>query len=175
MTVVVEELDAPAARQALPELIALLEDAVGAGASVGFLLPLADGELEHYWSAVLAALQGGGKALLVARREGRVVGSVQVAYEPRANGSHRAEIQKLLVLRAARRQGVGEALMLAAETAARARGRTLLVLDTREGDDGERLYGRLGYQSAGVIPRYARSVEGRLEGSRFMYKLLDDA
>lgn len=170
----IEELDGAAAREALPELVAMLEDAVGGGASVGFLLPLADGELEAYWSGVIAAVRGGAKALLVARRGGRIVGSVQVAYEPRANGSHRAEIQKLLVLRAARRQGLGEALMRAAESAARARGRTLLVLDTREGDDGERLYERLGFQSAGVIPRYARSVEGHLEGSRFMYKILDD-
>jgi acetyltransferase len=173
MSVTIEHLDATAAREALPELIAVLDDAVQGGASVGFLLPLAENELEHYWSNVFASVQDGEKALLVARLDGRIAGTVQVALEPRANGSHRAEIQKLLVHRQARRQGIGLALMRAAESAARAASRSLLVLDTREGDDAERLYRGLGFQLAGVIPHYARSTDGRLEGSAFMYKLLD--
>ncbi len=172
MSVTVEQLDAPAARAALPALIALLDDAVRGGASVGFVLPLADGELERYWAGALASVASGARALLVARAGGQIVGAVQVALEPRANGAHRAEIQKLLVLRSARRQGLGAALMRAAEAAARAAGRTLIVLDTRAGDDGERLYLRLGYRLAGVIPRYARSTDGRLEGATFMYKEL---
>lgn len=172
MAITIEQLDAPAARAALPELAALLEEAVRGGASVGFVLPLADGELETYWSGVVASVASGQKVLLVARKEDRLAGTVQVAFEPRANGSHRAEIQKLLVHRWARRQGIGAALMGAAEEAARAANRTLLVLDTRVGDDAERLYRRLGYQLAGVIPYYARSIDGRLEGSAFMYKLL---
>lgn len=173
MTPTIERLDGPAAREALPELIALLDDAVQGGASIGFVLPLADGELERYWSGVAASVQAGQKVLLVARLDGRVAGSVQLAPEPRANGAHRAEIQKLLVGRWARRQGVGAALMLAAEATARAAGRSLLVLDTREGDDAERLYRRLRYRLAGVIPHYARSPHGdRLDGSAFMYKEL---
>jgi ribosomal protein S18 acetylase RimI-like enzyme len=172
MSISIERMDAVAARAALPELIAVLDDAVQGGASVGFLLPLADGELERYWGGVLGGVRAGEKVLLVARQGGRIAGTVQLALEPRANGSHRGEIQKLLVSRWARRQGVGMALMQAAEQAARAAARSLLVLDTREGDDGERLYRRLGYQLAGVIPRYARSTEGVLEGAAFMYKEL---
>ena len=174
MTVTIEQLDAAAARAALPELIAVLNDAVEGGASVGFLLPLADGELERYWEGVLVSVLGGDKILLVARQSAWIGGTVQVALESRANGSHRAEIQKLLVHRSARRQGIGVALMRAAEEAARAAGRSLLVLDTA-GDDAERLYRRLGYQLAGVIPRYARSTNGPLEGSSFMYKDLPEA
>jgi GNAT superfamily N-acetyltransferase len=49
------------------------------------------------------------------------------------NASHRAEVQKLLVLRSWRRQGIGLALMTAIEQAARQTGRSLLVLDTRLG------------------------------------------
>lgn len=168
----IERLDGRAARAALPELVALLEDAVQGGASIGFLMPLADGELERYWDGVAAGVEAGTKVLLVARQGGRIVGSVQVAPEPRANGSHRAEIQKLIVHRAVRRQGIARDLMLAAEAAARAAARLLLVLDTRTGDHAERLYRRLGYQLAGVIPHYARSTEGVLEGSAFMYKEL---
>lgn len=169
----IEHLDAAAARAALPELVALLEDAVTGGASVGFVLPLAEGELERYWQGVIASVEAGAKLLLVARTGGRLAGSVQLAPESRANGAHRAEVQKLLVWRWARRQGVGAALMGAVEAAARAAGRSLIVLDTREGDDAQRLYARLGYRLAGVIPGYARSPDGRaLEGSAFMYKQL---
>jgi ribosomal protein S18 acetylase RimI-like enzyme len=66
-----------------------------------------------------------------------------------------------------------KALLRAAEEAVRSAGRSLIVLDTRTGDDAERLYRRLGYRLAGVIPDYARSPDGqRLEGSAFMYKFL---
>jgi GNAT superfamily N-acetyltransferase len=172
----IERLDGPAARAALPELAALLDDCVRGGASIGFVLPLADGELERYWEGVIAGVEAGHRLLFAARLGGRIVGAVQLAPEPRANGAHRAEIQKLLVHREARRQGLGAALMVAAEAAARAAGRTLLVLDTRVGDDGERVYRRLGYRLAGVIPSYARSPDGAsLDGSAFMYKLLGAA
>lgn len=62
--------------------------------------------------------------------------------------------------------------MLAVEAEALKGGRTTLVLDTREGDPSERLYQSLGWQRAGVIPRYARSANGALDGSAFYYKLL---
>jgi ribosomal protein S18 acetylase RimI-like enzyme len=172
MTPIIEQLDATAARRALPELIAVLDNAIHAGASVGFLLPLAEDELEQYWQGVITGVQAGDKILLGARQAAALDGTVQLALEPRANGSHRAEIQKLLVHHRAQRRGIGAALMQAAEEVARTANRSLLVLDTRVGDDAERLYRRLGYQLAGVIPRYARNSAGGLDGSAFMYKEL---
>jgi ribosomal protein S18 acetylase RimI-like enzyme len=170
----IEQLDAHAAREALPELIGVLEDAVMGGASIGFLLPLSEGELGAYWESVIASVAGGNKVLLVARESGGgIVGTVQLALEPRANGAHRAEVQKLLVHRRARRQGLGRQLMLAVEQAARVAERSLLVLDTRTDDDAERLYARLGYTRLGVIPRYALNSEGGIDGSTFMYKELE--
>ena len=73
----------------------------------------------------------------------------------------------------ARGQGTGRRLMEAIEAAARAAGRTLLVLDTRQGDVAERLYARHGYIHAGVIPNYARSAEGTLDATVFFYRLLE--
>jgi hypothetical protein len=52
------------------------------------------------------------------------------------------------------------ALMTAAEEAARARGRTLLVLDTALAGDAERLYTRAGWNRVGVIPGYALFPDG---------------
>jgi GNAT superfamily N-acetyltransferase len=64
------------------------------------------------------------------------------------------------VHRSARGRGIGAALMTAAENAARARGRTLLVLDTALGGDAERLYARAGWTRVGVIPGYALFPDG---------------
>ena len=87
-------------------------------------------------------------------------------------GDARAEVSKVLVHSAHRRQGVGRALMLAIEAEAARAGRTTLVLDTRLDDAGEALYTSLGYQRAGVIPNYARSADGTLHATVVMYKLL---
>lgn len=156
----------------LPDLVALLGDAVAGGASVGFLPPLPDAEACAYWQGVCADLEGEKRILLVAWHEGRVVGSVQLELAGRANGAHRAEVQKLMVHRSARRQGLGRALMDALEGHARRIERTLLVLDTREGDPAESLYNGCGYVRVGVIPRYARSASGTLDGTVYFYKHL---
>lgn len=171
MQIHIEELAGASLAAALPELAGLLEACVSSGASIGFVLPLAPRELELYWAGVQAAVDGGAKRLLAACADNRLAGSVQLALEQRANGSHRAEVQKLLVAPWARRQGIGESLMREAEALAQAAGRTLLVLDTRVNDDAQRLYTRMGYGLAGVIPHYARSPDGAtLDGSAFMYK-----
>jgi ribosomal protein S18 acetylase RimI-like enzyme len=105
---------------------------------------------------------------------GAVVGTVQVLLAAPENQPHRGEIAKLQVLRRARRRGVAEALMRAAEAAALEVGKTLLVLDTAS-DDAERLYHRLGWQRVGVIPRYALWPEGGFAATTIFYKDLDAA
>jgi ribosomal protein S18 acetylase RimI-like enzyme len=156
-----------------PALIALLQDAVASGASVGFLPPLAADEAAAYWQGVAAALRDGSRVLLVARRPGQEIsGTVQLDLAMRANGLHRAEVSKLMVHRAARRQGIARALMLELEAIARRLGRTTLILDTRQGDPSELLYRALGYEYAGAIPQYARSADGSLDGTAFYYRLL---
>src|SRR5262245_19566362 len=125
-------------------LIELLQDAVESGASIGFLPPLGPAEAETYWDQVERDLNAGACVLLIARRGDRVVGTVQLALAQKANGTHRAEVQRLLVHREARRQGFGRALMLEIEAEAASLGRTLLVLDTRQGDPSEALYRSLG-------------------------------
>ncbi|HEX8956051.1 MAG TPA: GNAT family N-acetyltransferase, partial [Burkholderiaceae bacterium] len=87
-------------------------------------------------------------------------------------GSHRAEVSKMLVHSSMRRRGCGRALMLAIEACAREEGKTLLVLDTRSGDAGERLYGTLGFQLAGRLPGFARASDGGYDATSYMYKHL---
>lgn len=159
------------------ELAALVRDAVEGGASIGFTLPLDEGEVADLWRGVAAQLAAGTKAAFVALdADDRVVGSAQLALEARSNGRHRAEVQKVLVLRAARGRGVGAALMAAVEAAARARGRTLLFLDTSVGAAGaEAFYERLGYVRGGGIPDYAANPDGTLAANAIYFKRLAPA
>jgi GNAT superfamily N-acetyltransferase len=156
----------------LPELVALLQDTVASGASVGFLPPLSEEEARQYWQAAFQGVVDGSRVLLVAYDADTIVGSVQLELAMRPNGLHRAEVQKLFVLQSQRRRGIGQALMHAIEQAARERSRSLLVLDTRQGDNAERLYRRLGYHEVGVIPAYALSATGTLDGTVIFYKEL---
>jgi GNAT superfamily N-acetyltransferase len=174
MTWGIEALDREAARRYEPALIALLQDSVDGGASVGFLPPLTLTEAKAYWRTVADAVGAGTRVLLVARDGTDVVGTAQLDLATRPNARHRAEVMKVMVHRTARRGGIGRALMLTLEVEARRLGRTTLVLDTRQGDHSERLYLSVGWRFAGVIPRYARSAGGQLDPSAFYYRLLDD-
>lgn len=175
----VEELGAAAAERELPALARVLAACVAGGASVNFVLPFSAADAEAWWrGAALPAVARGTRRLLVARTApgGEPVGTAQLDIGTPPNQRHRADVTKVLVAPEARRRGVGRALMVALERLAREEGRGLLVLDTVEGSDAERLYRALGYARAGVVPRFARSPDGsRLEGTVFMYKELSGA
>lgn len=153
-------------------LVHLLQDTVDSGASVGFLPPLATNVARAYWTTVIEEVAQDTRVLLIARHQAQVVGAAQLALASQPNALHRAEVQKLMVYTQARRQGIGQALTVAIEAAARSAGRTLLVLDTRRGDVSEALYVKQGYVRAGVIPQYARSATGALDDTVFYYKPL---
>ncbi len=168
----VEVLSTEQGRTVLPELDTLLIDTVTRGASIGFLPPLSEDESSAYWNSVLDKVAQQTVVLLVARHEGTVVGTVQLELATKANARHRAEVQKLMVLQSQRGQDIGKLLMGAIEGIAQEHKRTLLVLDTRQGDTAEQLYRKLGYIEAGVIPSYARNAEGSLDATVLFYKLL---
>jgi len=111
------------------------------------------------------------RALIVAEDVRGLCGTVQLVLDQPENQPHRAELSKMLVHRRARRQGLGAALMRAAEAAARDCGKTLLVLDTAN-DEAERLYERLGWTRVGVIPDYALLPHGGLCGTTVYYRNL---
>ncbi len=170
--VVIERLRGDGFALAVGELIEILRDAVDGGASIGFLPPLAAAEAGDYFAGVAADEAAGRKAVWGARVDGRLVAMVQLAFEQRPNGRHRAEVQKLVVHSAYRQRGIGRQLMEALEAAARARGLRLLFLDTRQGDPAERLYRSMGYAVGGTIPGYVINGDGVLEATVYYYKLL---
>jgi len=150
----------------------VLIDCVEGGASVSFMLPISRGKAEAFWRRVADGVARGERALIVAESEGRIVGTVHLVLDLPENQPHRADVSKMLVHRRARRVGVGAALLRAAEDAARERGRTLLVLDTVTGADGERLYARMGWTRVGEIPGFALFPEGGLCSTTVFYRSL---
>jgi len=173
MSAPVASLPTPPTPTDLAALHALLRDAVEGGASVGYLVPLPDSEVAAFWNGILAEVAAGTRLLLVTRDDtGRIVGSVQLELAQKPNSRHRCELQKLLVLRTHRGRRLGSALLTAAETAARAHARTLLVLDTSTTGNAVNLYEHHAYTRAGVIPRYATDPDGPLIDTAIYYKHL---
>lgn len=171
-TMTIEQLDGDGALAAVPALAEILRDSVANGASVGFMDWNTPADFESFWRGIAAEVAAGRILLFVARDGSGIVGTAQLHPVGKPNQPHRAEIAKVLVHPRARRRGIGEALMRAAEAAALALGRDLLVLDTDEAGAARRLYNRLGWTEVGTIPRYALMPDGRDCGSTFFYKQL---
>jgi GNAT superfamily N-acetyltransferase len=161
---VVQELTEDQIDQLVDVLIGVVEQ----GASVGYLPPLGREDAARYWRGVVKPEV----VLLVAERDGKVVGTAQLEMAMRANGRHRAEVNKVLVHPDCQRQGIGRMLMGEIEAAARREGRSLLYLDTRGGDTSNDVYRSLGWTEAGRIPKWARSASGTLDGTVFYFKEL---
>jgi GNAT superfamily N-acetyltransferase len=173
MPVTIRALGADEAAAAVPALADLLIDCVEGGASVSFMLPLARDKALAFWRGVADGVRRGERVLLVAEDgDGQPVGTVQLITAQPDNQPHRADVAKMLVHRRVRRHGIAQQLMTAIDGAARASGKTVLVLDTVTGGDAERLYERAGWQKAGVVPKYALMPDGQFCATTFFYKHL---
>lgn len=157
----------------VPALADVLIDCVEGGASVSFMLPISRDTALNFWRRVAEGVARDERILLVAEdAAGRIVGTVQIVTAQPENQPHRADVAKMLVSRAARRQGIAQRLLGAADEAARAAGKTVLVLDTVTGGDAGRLYERAGWQRVGEVPNYALMPHGGFCGTTFYYKQL---
>jgi GNAT superfamily N-acetyltransferase len=150
----------------------VLIDCVEGGASVSFMLPISRAKAEAFWRGVSSSVARGERVVLAAEdAAGTIVGTAQVILAQPENQPHRGDLAKMLVHRRARRRGIGEALLVAAERSALDAGKTLLVLDTAS-DDAERLYARQGWQRCGVIPDYALWPDGTSCPTTIFFKFL---
>jgi GNAT superfamily N-acetyltransferase len=151
-------------------LAGVLLDCVDGGASVGFMPPFTLADARAVFETAAADVDAGRRLLLGAFLAGELVGTVQVVVALPANQPHRGEITKLLTHRSARNLGIAQQLMERAEAEARSEGKTLLVLDTCAGSVAERLYLRLGWTRAGVIPEWALYPDGSICDTVFLWK-----
>ncbi|MDX9672554.1 MULTISPECIES: GNAT family N-acetyltransferase [unclassified Pseudomonas] len=156
-------------------LIDLLLDAVGYGASVGFMADLDAAQARAYFDDVQQQVNKGSVLLWVVVKDEEVQASVQLGLCQKANGLNRAEVQKLLVREQARRRGLGQQLMNALELEAAKHKRGMLYLDTEAGSPAEDFYKALGYTRAGEIPDYACDPHGTYRATALYYKILQGA
>lgn len=150
------------------QLSNLLVRVVKNGGSVGFLPPLQTEVADEYWKNVLNP----DVCLWIATLDNEVVGTVQLHFCTNQNGRHRANIAKLMAHPDYRQMGVARSLMQIAEKKALAEEKTLLVLNTREGDPSNHLYRSLGYVEVGEIPGYLESANREFHATVFYYKTL---
>ena len=165
--ITIERVGADVRSDDLDGLVDLLFDAIEDNAGVSFMPGLTRTDAEVWWRSVLAPRRA---IVLIARDAGGVVGTVQVQPSWAPNQPHRGDVAKLLVLRRARRRGIGRALMEALEREARAAGFTLLLLDTRKDDHPEQLYSSMGWVRVGEVPDFALNPDGSMCSTVFYYK-----
>ncbi|EGR2301707.1 GNAT family N-acetyltransferase [Vibrio parahaemolyticus] len=157
----------------LGDLCTLLIDCVEEGASIGFLSPLVKNDAEQYWEAVKESIKNNTTYLHIALSDDQLVGCVLLSCSGKANGVHRAEIEKMMVSPTARRCGIASSLLNRTESLASNLDLKLLVLDTRENDVSEALYQKHAFVKVGVIPQFALSSQGDLAGTSIYYKLIE--
>ena len=171
--ILVERLDADAARRHVPGLAAVLADCVANGASVSFMNPFGQADAEAFFRGV-ADKVATGETILVAAFDGdRLIGTAQLGLDMPPNQPHRADVRKMLVHSAGRRKGAAGAMLARLEDEARAIGRTLLVLDTAS-DEARRVYERGGWSRCGFIADYALLPDGGFCDTIIYAKQLED-
>jgi len=166
----IRELNESEASQYVEALAAVLLDCVEGGASVSFMASLSKAAAVSFFEKVAAGVKAGDRILLAAFIDNKLAGTVQILTATPPNQPHRADIAKLLVMRSARAHGIATQLMQRVEEVSRRAGKTLLVLDTVTGGDAERLYLRLGWTKAGVIPNYAMFPDGAMCDTTIFWK-----
>jgi GNAT superfamily N-acetyltransferase len=130
------------------------------------------GTLTRSYAKLVAGLDDRARILLVAERDGELVGMAQLVCSGIGNAPHRAEVQRVAVADAVRRTGVGRELMVAVEATAAQRGITLLWLTTHDETDACRFYESIGYTKLGVMPSYSRRPDGTLWPGAFYFREL---
>jgi hypothetical protein len=81
-------------------LAEVLVDCVAGGASVSFMPPFGHDDAKAYFTKMAGEVARGEAAILVARVDRRIVGTVQLGLAMPPNQPHRADVRKLLGIEA---------------------------------------------------------------------------
>jgi ribosomal protein S18 acetylase RimI-like enzyme len=156
----------------IADLSSVLIDCVHGAASVSFMPGISSRQATAFFESVFESVGRNERILLARFISGALVGTVELVTAMPENQPHPGKVPKLLVASEARGRGVGTALMRHAEEVSRSAGKTLIVLDTAMGSDAERLYQRIGWKKAGVIPNYSLLPNGVFCGTTIFSKEL---
>ena len=120
---------------------------------------LRDGEPvpEAFAEKLRRSVQAGDIDVLAARSEGRILGVAVLAYRLNiSSGGQFASIEDLYVSRQARRQGVGRALLKAAEGRCAELGISYVEVQVEEAE-AEAFYAAVGYEPESSVKLFSRS------------------
>ena len=164
----IRELDAADVRAHADALGRLLLDAHAVNMALGLPGPLTAASARAAYLEAADRLEHDRRLLLAAFDGDEVVGAVQLD-RAGGNGTHRAELRRLVVRADRRGRGVGRELLAAAVARARAAGITLLWLTTHADSVAEQVYTRLGWSRVGEIPNWAQLPDGTLSPNALFY------
>jgi len=166
------ELSAADVEAAADALARLTVDAHASGMALGLAGPLTHERAAAEWRGTAPQLHPRNRVMLGAFDGDELVGTVQLVRAAAGNGAHRAEIVRFAVRGDRRGRGIGRVLLDAAVARARELDLSLLWLTTHADTDSDRIYERLGWTRAGVIPGWAARPDGELVANVFYYLAL---
>jgi GNAT superfamily N-acetyltransferase len=168
----VRALDLPAAESAGHRLAEILRACVEEGATISFLPPMPLEKARAFWHRCAADVGAGRRVIVAGWRDGVLAAAGMLDIAMADNQPHVAEVQKVMADPAMRRTGLARQVLRGLEDAARRSGKTMMILDTREGAGGDALYRSEGWQEYGRLPNHAIDAQGAPIVTAFLYKSL---
>ncbi|MEU3962596.1 GNAT family N-acetyltransferase [Streptomyces buecherae] len=155
------------------ELVRLWVDVTNAGGAVGFVPPVADGDIRPVAEGQLDAVRGGEARLLAAYADGRLVGTVFIASNRHRLMTHWATLVTVMIEPTLQGGGHGKAMLREAIDMARDLGFASLRLGVRGGTGVDAFYATVGFKEVGRVPESIRVAEGDYRDDICMWLRLD--
>ena len=150
------ELDPELDDDLASRLLTIWTDVSNAGGSVGFVPPVTEDDVRPVAAQAFDRVRSGEHRILVGYRADEAVGFLFLEQRPGPLFKHFATVKRLQVHPAFQRRGIGNALLGAAEEAARGLGLEQLHLTVRGGTGTESFYEARGYELKARIPGLIR-------------------
>lgn len=165
-------LDPPIDDRLAGDVIAIWTDVSNAGGAVGFVPPVTEADVRLRAEQTFDAIRAGRTHLVTGRVADRLVGFCFLEQRVGPLFAHWATIKRIQIHPAHQGKGLGSALLLATEDAAKQLGLDALHLTVRGGTGREAFYERHGYRIVGRIPRTIRVAPGDDREEIYMIKEL---
>lgn len=155
------------------ELVRLWVEVTNADGAVGFVPPVVDADIRPVAEEQLDAVRAGGARLLAAYADGRLVGTVFLAYNRHRLMLHWATLITVMIEPALQGGGRGKAMLREAIDMARDAGLMSLRLGVRGGTGVDAFYATLGFKEVGRVPESIKVAEDDFRDDIAMWLRLD--
>ncbi|MFE6775265.1 GNAT family N-acetyltransferase [Streptomyces sp. NPDC057702] len=155
------------------ELARLWADVTNAGGAVGFVPPVTHDVVAPSAERQLTAVRDGSMRMVAAFADGRLVGTVFIAYNQHRLMRHWARLISVMIHPSLQGGGRGGAMVAEAIDMARDLGLDALRLEVRGGTGVDGFYATLGFKEVGRVPEAIRVAEGDYRDDIHMWTRLD--